>query len=102
MLKIQLDFIYIISDLPPEDDVTPLATEEDDTKKGAMWFARLLALLITLSISALTIVPVKDSGDYTVNLLTCVVPIDPASVSTIGDGVNSFMQNLPNVPSGSI
>jgi len=37
-------FFQRTADLPPEDDVTPVATEKDDQKKGLVWFARAAAL----------------------------------------------------------
>ena len=44
-------------DLPPLDDITPVATPEDDAKKDLMWFARLTALIICVTVSAATVLP---------------------------------------------
>jgi membrane-associated protease RseP (regulator of RpoE activity) len=46
-------------DLPPLDDVTPVASAKDDENKSPMWFARVLALLLCVTISAATILPGK-------------------------------------------
>lgn len=45
-------------DIPPEDDITPVATEEDDQRKGLAWFGRALALALCVLTTASTLVPI--------------------------------------------
>lgn len=45
-------------DIPPEDDITPVATEEDDNRKGPVWFGRALALALCVLATGGTLVPV--------------------------------------------
>ena len=46
------------ADLPPLDDVTPVATNDDDANKGLPWLARAAALLMCVSLTSLAILPV--------------------------------------------
>ena len=42
-------------DLPPEDDVTPVASTDDDNNKGLAWFGRAAVLGTTALLSGATI-----------------------------------------------
>lgn len=44
-------------DLPPIDDVTPIATDDDDKNKGLKWFARACSLIACSLMSGLMILP---------------------------------------------
>lgn len=44
-------------DLPPIDDVTPIATDDDDKNKGIKWFARAGSLIACSLMSGLMILP---------------------------------------------
>ena len=50
-------------DMPPEDDVSPVATDEDDRKKGLLWFGRLGALALCLTLTALIMLPAVNIVD---------------------------------------
>jgi hypothetical protein len=73
-------FVVILQrgpEMPPQDDVTPVATDEDDRQKGIAWGARLFAVVFCSLIAAATILP---------------VPIDP---STIADSGSSMLVGDP-------
>jgi Zn-dependent protease len=51
-------FLQRGAELPAEDDVTPVATDEEDGRKGPLWLARAAALGLCVVLTAGTIVPV--------------------------------------------
>ena len=51
-------FLQRGADIPPVDDVTPVATEDDDQKKGPAWIARALTLAFCVGLTGATILPV--------------------------------------------
>ena len=55
-------FLQRGADIPPENDVTPIATEEEDQKKGPKWLARALTLGFCLSLTGSMILPVPQQG----------------------------------------
>jgi Zn-dependent protease len=55
-------FLQRGADIPPEDDVTPVATVEEDQKKGPKWIARALALGFCLSLTGAMILPVPQQS----------------------------------------
>jgi membrane-associated protease RseP (regulator of RpoE activity) len=67
-------FLQRGADYPPEDDITPLATDDDDKMKGIAWFGRLLSLVFCVSLTASILLP---------------VPIDPMITTTTSIDINS-------------
>lgn len=55
-------FLQRGADIPPEDDITPVATDEEDKKKGPKWIARALTLGFCLSLTGSMILPVPQQG----------------------------------------
>jgi len=45
-------FLQRGADLPPEDDVTPVATDEDDAKKSPAWILRMLSFAFCVVLTA--------------------------------------------------
>lgn len=45
-------------DLAPQDDVTPIATDEEDANKSPAWVIRLLSLAFCVTLTAGTLLPV--------------------------------------------
>lgn len=68
-----------MADLPPEDDVTPIASEADDTEKGLLWATRLLSLTFCVLLTAGVLLP---------------VPID---LSSIAQNAVDVMKNNPTI-----
>ena len=60
---IQLFWIFVVvffrrnPDLPPEDDVTAVATDEEDAKKSLGWIARAVAFALCVSVAGATLLP---------------------------------------------
>lgn len=51
-------FLQRGADYPPEDDVTPIATDDDDKSKSIQWFGRLAALVFCVAMTTLMLLPV--------------------------------------------
>jgi Zn-dependent protease len=64
-------------DLPPEDDVSPIASDADDQRKGAAWFGRLFALVLCTLVTTAVMLPAINSGT-----------MDPASLLPQDSGIN--------------
>lgn len=74
-------------DLPPEDDVTPVASDSDDQNKNLLWFARLTAFSFCVALTAGMILP---------------VPVDIVGIAgKANDGAN-YLQNFPPGGPGNI
>jgi membrane-associated protease RseP (regulator of RpoE activity) len=58
-------FLQRGQDIPPEDDFTPVATDEEDQKKGLAWFGRALALAFCVLLTAGTILQVPAPFELT-------------------------------------
>lgn len=75
-------FLQRGADIPPEDDVTPVSSDEDDNRKGFAWFGRIALLAFCTGLTALALLP---------------VPIDPsiapAATRTLIQGI-SDSQNM--------
>lgn len=56
-------FLQRGADIPPIDDVTPVATEKDDEKKSLGWIGRALTLAFCAGLTGATILPVPQSYD---------------------------------------
>jgi membrane-associated protease RseP (regulator of RpoE activity) len=79
-------FLQRGADLPPEDDVTPVATAEEDRAKGPLWLARAAALMLCTVLTAAAVTPVPAPQQ----------PFDAAAPTTRTDGgLNSLLQGLP-------
>lgn len=50
--------VFYGTDIPPEDDVTPIASDADDTEKSGLWAARLLSLAFCVVLTAGVLLPV--------------------------------------------
>jgi Zn-dependent protease len=75
-------FLQRGADYPPEDDVTPISTDDEDANKSVAWFGRLSALVFCVALTTLILLP---------------VPIDPSITPGLnpleGSGGN-FIQRL--------
>jgi hypothetical protein len=59
---------YCTADIPPEDDVTPIASDADDADKSPLWAARLLSLAFCVALTAGVLLPVPiDLSSVTQN-----------------------------------
>jgi membrane-associated protease RseP (regulator of RpoE activity) len=59
-------FLQRGTDIPPENDVTPVSTDEEDSSKSIMWFLRLATLVFCIGLSASMILPVPmDQSTFT-------------------------------------
>ena len=56
-------FLQRGADLPPEDDITPVATDQDDKQIGPLYVMRALALGLCATLTAATITPVPMPYD---------------------------------------
>lgn len=84
-------FLQRGQELAPEDDITPVATNDDDEKKGIEWFGRLAALAFCslLAVGLLFPVPMNTALDAAVNGGAGMAP--PAGMAPNPD----FFRNLP-------
>ena len=51
-------FLQRGADVPPEDDVTPVATSEEDLKKSPVWFLRAMTLAFCVTLTGAMVLPV--------------------------------------------
>ena len=63
-------FLQRGEDIPPEDDITPVATDQDDKQIGPLYVLRALALGLCATLTAATITPVPTPYDTTPTALT--------------------------------
>jgi len=55
-------------DIPPEDDVSPIASDADDAAKDLIWVGRLLSLAFCVVLTAGVLLPVPvDLSSVTQN-----------------------------------
>ncbi|KAJ1438569.1 hypothetical protein B484DRAFT_392215 [Ochromonadaceae sp. CCMP2298] len=73
------------ADLPPEDDVTPVATAEDDANKPIAWFLRLAALAFCITLTAGILLPVP-------------MDVDLSQIQAPVTSVSQLIQGVPNLP----
>lgn len=60
--------VFCMADIPPEDDVTPIASDADDADKSPLWAARLLSLAFCAALTAGVLLPVPiDLSSVTQN-----------------------------------
>jgi membrane-associated protease RseP (regulator of RpoE activity) len=50
-------FLQRGQDIPPEDDVSPIASSEDDEKKGTLWAGRLASLIFCALLASAILLP---------------------------------------------
>jgi Zn-dependent protease len=81
-------FLQRGQDIPPIDDITPVATVEDDARKSPAWFIRALALIFCAGMTAVTILQVPAPLD--------LVPGLGNSADTVQSGA-SALQGLPGI-----
>lgn len=62
-------------DIPPEDDISPVATDDDDNRKGIAWFGRLAALAFCIVLTSAIMLPAVNVVDTT----TLIPPGGPYS-----------------------
>ena len=72
-------FLQRGADLPPEDDITPVATDRDDKNIGPLYVMRALALGLCATLTAATITPVPTPYDTTT----------PTTTTTTTTSINS-------------
>eukprot|EP01038_Epipyxis_sp_PR26KG_P009953 gene9953-13386_t len=82
-------------DIPPIDDVTPIATNEDDQSKGVLWYSRLFALIFCIILTSGVLLPVPND----INTFFSGVSSDTAA--NIATSTNIF-QGLPSSPPPTI
>ena len=68
-------FLQRGADIPPEDDITPVATTEDDKNIGPLYIMRALALGFCATLTAATITPVPTPYDTTPTTTTTTTSI---------------------------
>lgn len=72
-------------DLPPENDVSPIVTDEDAKKLEFMYFVRLASMVLCVLLTAAMILP---------------IPMDPSMMmqSAGGGGSTGLLQGLQSLP----
>jgi hypothetical protein len=73
------------ADLPPEDDVTPVATTEDDANKGPAWFLRIASLVFCVTLTAGILLPVP-------------MDVDLSQVAQMAPQASQLIQGVPDLP----
>ena len=71
-------FLQRGSDVPPEDDITPIATDIDDEKKDIKWLGRLVTLAFCITLTGTMVLPVPKS--YTTTTTTSTTTIKPKQI----------------------
>jgi Zn-dependent protease len=82
-------FLQRGTDIPPEDDVSPIATEEEDAKKSPGWIARALTLAFCAGLTGATILPVPQPYDQTQQTIQA-----PAPSPSQAPGASNILQGL--------
>ena len=67
-------FLQRGADIPPEDDVTPVATELEDEKKSLSWFTRALTLAFCVSLTGAMVLPVPKPFTPTTTMAPAQAP----------------------------
>jgi hypothetical protein len=70
-------------DLPPENDVSPIVTDDDAMEKGVAYFGRLFAMAFCVLFTLGMILP---------------VPVDPSLVQSAVGGSTGLIQGLQSLP----
>ena len=83
-------FLQRGADIPPIDDVTPVATEEEDKKKGLPWIGRALTLAFCIGLTSATILPVPQPYEEQTVQAPVLAPAPSQS-----PGASSILQGLP-------
>ena len=81
-------FLQRGADIPPEDDITPVATEEEDQKKNPAWLARLATLAFCVSLTGAAILPVPVPYEQ---------PAAQAPAPSQAPGSSNILQGLPGI-----
>jgi len=70
-------------DLPPENDVSPIVTDDDAKSMGFMYFARLASMALCVLLTAAMILP---------------IPVDPDTLQSSVSGSTGLIQGLQSLP----
>eukprot|EP00600_Ochromonadales_sp_CCMP1393_P002274 CAMPEP_0174977378 /NCGR_PEP_ID=MMETSP0004_2-20121128/13572_1 /TAXON_ID=420556 /ORGANISM="Ochromonas sp., Strain CCMP1393" /LENGTH=798 /DNA_ID=CAMNT_0016228547 /DNA_START=56 /DNA_END=2452 /DNA_ORIENTATION=+ len=74
------------ADIPPVDDVTPVATTQDDANKSIDWWIRIAVLAFCVTLTAGILLPVPSPG------------LDPFAQQAATPSPSSIIQGVPTFP----
>lgn len=78
-------FLQRGADIPPQDDVTPIVSQEEESQKGPMYFLRALALATCVTLSSATVIPQPPPFEVSPSAQSTIMA--PSSTNTGSGGL---------------